>query len=47
MAENEDRIAGFAHFRPARDEDEDPPLIAEITGQAFLFCRCQTLSCTR
>ena len=32
VAENEDRVAGFAHFRPARDEDEDPSLIAEITA---------------
>ena len=30
VAENEDRVAGFAHFRPARDED--PSLIAEITA---------------
>jgi GNAT superfamily N-acetyltransferase len=32
VAENEDRVAGFAHFRPARDQDEDPWLIAEITA---------------
>ena len=32
LAENEDCVAGFAHFRPARDEDEDPSLIAEITA---------------
>ena len=32
VAENEDRVAGFAAFRPARDEDEDPSLIAEITA---------------
>ena len=28
VAENENRVTGFAHFRPARDEDEDPSLIA-------------------
>ncbi len=32
VAENEDRVAGFAHFRPARGEDEDASLIAEITA---------------
>jgi hypothetical protein len=26
VAENEDRVAGFAAFRPARDQDEDPSL---------------------
>ena len=32
VAEIEDRVAGFAAFRPARDEDLDPSLIAEITA---------------
>lgn len=32
VAEDEERVAGFAHFRPARDEGEDPSLIAGITA---------------
>ena len=36
VAENEGGVAGFAAFRPARDKDEDPSLIAEITALYLL-----------